>query len=117
VQQAIKSETRFAMRNAEDQHKFDHVVAVLFENRSFDNLLGRLYEPGEVSAFEGVIGKALSNPIPKWAEHGAERDFVPYRVAASMDVPNPDCRDDFAHVNSQLFGTTQTRRVRLVDWS
>jgi hypothetical protein len=25
----------------------DHVVVALFENRSFDNLLGRLYEPGE----------------------------------------------------------------------
>ena len=48
----------------------DHVVLVLFENRSFDNLLGRLYEPGEVPSFEGVIGKDLSNPIPDWAEHG-----------------------------------------------
>src|SRR6185369_5355312 len=27
----------------------DHVVVVLFENRSFDNLLGRLYEPDEVA--------------------------------------------------------------------
>src|SRR5215211_813888 len=26
----------------------DHVVVLMFENRSFDNLLGRLYEPGEV---------------------------------------------------------------------
>ena len=38
----------------------DHVVVVMFENRSFDNLLGRLYEPGEVESFEGVIGKELS---------------------------------------------------------
>ena len=35
----------------------DHVVVLMFENRSFDNLLGRLYEPGEVSSFEGVLGK------------------------------------------------------------
>jgi phospholipase C len=26
----------------------DHLVLVLFENRSFDNLLGHLYQPGEV---------------------------------------------------------------------
>ena len=26
----------------------DHVVVVMFENRSFDNLLGRLYQPDEV---------------------------------------------------------------------
>jgi phospholipase C len=103
------------MRSAEDHHKFDHVVTVLFEHRSFDNLLGRLYEPNEVSAFEGVIGKALSNPIPEWAEHGAEREFVPYGVAANMDVPNPDCEDDFAHVNRQLFGVTEPRRGHAAD--
>ena len=51
----------------------DHVVVVMFENRSFDNLLGRLYEPGEVESFEGVVGNHLVNPIPQWAEHGAER--------------------------------------------
>ncbi|MGA9162333.1 MAG: hypothetical protein WB297_15925 [Actinomycetota bacterium] len=32
--------------------KFDHVVSVMFENRSFDNLPGHLYEPGEVASFE-----------------------------------------------------------------
>ena len=49
----------------------DHVGVVMFENRSFDNLQGRLYEPGEVASFEGVIGKELSNPIPRWAGDGA----------------------------------------------
>jgi phospholipase C len=97
------------MRHADGQHKFDHVVTVLFENRSFDNLLGHLYEPGEVSAFEGAIGKALSNPIPSWAEHGAERELVPYGVAANVDLPNPGCRNDFIHVNRQLFGVADTR--------
>jgi hypothetical protein len=37
-------------------HALHHIVAVPFENRSFDNLLGRLYEPGAVPSFEGVIG-------------------------------------------------------------
>ena len=27
------------------ENALDHVVVVMFENRSFDNLLGRLYEP------------------------------------------------------------------------
>lgn len=50
-----------------DRHKaLDHVVVVMFENRLFDQLLGRLYQPGEVSSFEGVIGKDISNPIPAW---------------------------------------------------
>lgn len=92
------------MGSAEDVPRFDHVVSVMFENRSFDNLLGRLYEPGEVASFEGVTGKDLGNPIPRWAEHGADRQVVPYGVAAGMDTPNPDPGEEFTHVNTQLFG-------------
>ena len=81
----------------------DHLVLVLFENRSFDNLLGRLYQPGEVPSFEGVIGKELSNPIPDWAEHGTEDMVVPYDVAGGMDSPNPDPGEEYQHTNTQLF--------------
>jgi phospholipase C len=81
----------------------DHMVLVLFENRSFDNLLGRLYQPGEVPSFEGVIGKDLSNPIPDWAEHGAERKVVPYGIATSMDAPNPDAGEEHQHTNTQMY--------------
>jgi len=81
----------------------DHVVLVLFENRSFDNLLGRLYPPGAVPSFEGVIGKDLSNPIPEWAQHGAERKVVPYGIATGMDSPNPDPGEEYQHTNTQLY--------------
>jgi phospholipase C len=48
-----------------DRHKaIDHVVVVMFENRSFDQLLGRLYQPGEVSSFEGVIRQGPQQPDP-----------------------------------------------------
>jgi phospholipase C len=77
----------------------------MFENRSFDNLLGRLYEPGEVASFEGVIGKELSNPVPDWAEHRPQSGSVPYGVAANMNTPNPDSGEELPHVNTQLFGT------------
>ena len=92
------------MPKPDRRHALDHVVAVLFENRSFDNLLGRLYEPGEVPSFEGVIGKDLSNPIPEWAEDGASRGQVPYGVAPTMDTPNPDPGEEYQHINTQLFG-------------
>jgi len=82
----------------------DHVVVVMFENRSFDHLLGRLYEPGEVASFEGVIGRDLSNPIPDWAEHGAEHGSVAYGIAENMDTPNPDPGEEYQHVNTQLWG-------------
>jgi phospholipase C len=41
-----------------------HVVLAMFENRSFDNLLGHLYGPEDGKTFDGVIGKDPSNPIP-----------------------------------------------------
>jgi phospholipase C len=34
----------------------DHMVVVLFENRSLDNVLGHLYYRGR-KTFEGVIGR------------------------------------------------------------
>jgi phospholipase C len=83
----------------------DHVVVLMFENRSFDNLLGRLYEPGEVPSFEGVIGKDLANPIPDWAaDRGNGAGNVPYGVAADMNTPSPDPGEEYQHVNTQLFG-------------
>jgi phospholipase C len=87
----------------------DHVVVVLFENRSLDNVLGRLYGPGDGKAFEGVIGKELSNPIPGWAEHGAGRKVVPYGVTTDMDSPNPDSGEEWYHTNTQLFGSIDDR--------
>jgi phospholipase C len=82
----------------------DHVVVIMFENRSFDNLLGRLYEPGEVASFEGVTGREHSNPIPDWAADPSGRMAVPYGVAPGMNVPNPDPGEEYQHVCTQLFG-------------
>lgn len=87
--------------------KFDHLVVVMFENRSFDNMLGRLYEPGEVprgQSFDGVLGKDLSNPIPPDAPD-ADRKIVPVQISEVMDDPNPDPGEEFPHINTQMFGT------------
>ena len=61
------------MAGSSRDNALDQVVVVVFENRSLDNLPGRLYGPGEGKTLEGVIGKDLSNLIPEWAEHGADR--------------------------------------------
>jgi phospholipase C len=95
-------------------HALDHVVVVVFENRSLDNMLGRLYGPGDGKTFEGVIGKDLTNPIPEWAEHGADRKVVPYRVATDMDSPNPDTGEEYPHTNTQLFNIlSEANRFKL----
>ena len=89
----------------DNSHALDNIVVVLFENRSFDNVLGHLYGPQDGKDFEGVIGKDLSNPIPAWAEHGAEREVVPYTIATDMDSPNPDSGEEYFHTNTQLYNT------------
>jgi phospholipase C len=94
------------------RNALDHVVVIMFENRSFDNLLGRLYEPDEVASFEGVLGKDLSNPIPDWAEHGSERKSVPYGVPKDMNTPDPDPGEEYQHVNTQLFGIIDPKSNR-----
>jgi phospholipase C len=81
----------------------DHVVVVVFENRSLDNVLGRLYGPEDGKIFDGVTGKDLANPIPEWAEHGADRKMVPYAVATDMDSPNPDTGEEYPHTYTQLY--------------
>jgi phospholipase C len=53
-----------SMVAADRRAALDHVVVVMFENRSFDNLLGRLYQPGEVEAFEGVARQGAEQPDP-----------------------------------------------------
>ncbi len=86
---------------------FDHVVVLMLENRSFDNLLGYLYEAGRAprgQAFEGVDGKQLSNPIPPNAPD-ARRNIVPVHAGSVMDNPNPDPGEEYPHVSTQLFGT------------
>jgi phospholipase C len=90
---------------SDKSHALDHIVLVLFENRSLDNMLGHLYGPEDDKVFEGVIGKDLTNPIPEWAEHGSKRKVVPYAVATDMDSPNPDSGEEFFHTNTQLFGS------------
>ena len=91
------------MPTPDRSHALDHVVLVLFENRSLDNMLGHLYAPEDGKNFDGVIGKNLSNPIPEWAEHSAERETVPYTVAMDTDAPNPDSGEEYYHTNTQLF--------------
>ena len=104
------------MSGVDPKHCMDHVVVVMFENRSFDNLLGYLYEPGEVASFEGVSGRILSNPIPDYAPD-ANLGVVQVYPAKNMNTPNPDPGEEYQHVNTQLFRTVSPpdNRFKLPD--
>ncbi|MET0480277.1 MAG: hypothetical protein ABWZ69_02870 [Mycetocola sp.] len=52
---------------ARSEPGFDHLVVLMFENRSFDNLLGRLYEdvdPPHGQSFDGIAEGDYSNTAP-----------------------------------------------------
>jgi phospholipase C len=87
---------------------FDHVVVLMGENRSFDNLLGWLYTPDNLPAgqtFDGLAFGDYANTAPDGTRVAAHvysgaTDLV-------MGAPNPDPGEEFPHVNTQLFGTVE----------
>ncbi|GAB3128052.1 alkaline phosphatase family protein [Glaciibacter psychrotolerans] len=84
---------------------FDHVVVLMFENRSFDNVLGWLYTPETVPAgqtFNGLAMGEYSNTAPD----GTVIDAHVYTGSTDeiMRQPDPDPGEEYPHVNTQLFG-------------
>ena len=58
----------------------DHVVVVAVREPVAGQRAGPPLRARGWQGVRGVIGKELSNPIPRWAEHGAGRKVVPYGV-------------------------------------
>lgn len=103
---------RMGMENIE------HVVVVMFENRSFDNLLGWLYDnqtdppkfnipPQTPPTFDGLIaGKYFNQLTPA----SPDKVFATRPPSAwptcpnANQVPTPDPQEEFEHVTVQIFG-------------
>ncbi len=93
--------------------KFDHLVVLMLENRSFDNLLGYLYENDKPQqfigrgnpVFRGVAGQPdLWNPD---ASNPPQKVYVgkaPCATPADMCNPSPDPGEGYKHVNNQIYG-------------
>ncbi|MGE5560145.1 MAG: alkaline phosphatase family protein [Chloroflexota bacterium] len=91
----------------------DHIVVLMLENRSFDNMLGWLYDPGNAppfdrvprkQPFDGVSGKQLSNPIPPEAQTGWQK-WIAVRKATSPTTPSLMPGEGYAHTNLELWNT------------
>ena len=92
---------------------FDHLVVLMFENRSFDNLLGYLYASPASSTtsepvptgqtFEGLNTGTYSNAAPD----GTRVEAHPYEGPTDtvMMSPQPDPGEEYPFVNTQLFNT------------
>jgi len=85
----------------------EHIVVLMFENRSFDNILGGLYP------YHQQIGSYQFEGIPPGAEnsdkngirYGAWTEYPPYKNAsANPTMPDPDPGERFQNVNYQLYG-------------
>lgn len=82
---------------------FDHVVVVMFENRSFDNILGHLYSADEKTAdqFDGIAQGSYSNAGPDGVPVAAH--IYTGSTDKIMQQPQPDPGETYPHVNTQLF--------------
>lgn len=101
--------TRDTTSDAASFETFEHLVVVMFENRSFDSLLGYLYSPGTVprnQTLNGLAGTEHRNPVPPYINDG--NAYVSARISpgtdADMQNPNPDPGEEYQHVNTALFG-------------
>lgn len=80
----------------------DHLVVLMMENRSFDNIVGWLYDSGSVPGgqpFDGLAGKVLSNPVPGGGTASPGKETV-------LHYPNPAPGELFDDVYASLFNTT-----------
>ncbi len=95
---------------------FDHVVVLMLENRSFDNLLGYLYPEVPSNAplgktFAGLSNIDFSNPVPTGANQPPDGTgkVAAHKHDKNKDgnaiyfMPYPDPGEEYWHVNLQLF--------------
>jgi phospholipase C len=98
----------------------DHVVVLMMENRSLDNLLGWLYpDPGkgassfipssDSSPYDGLVPEKYFNRMdgadsPKVFASHPPKAWPPACPQASQ-VPTPDPHEEFEFVTQQLFGS------------
>ena len=83
--------------------KIEHVVVLMLENRSFDNLLGRLYPNLTQQQFNGLTGNEANpdpdgNPVSVWNDPPETSD-------ATMTIPDPDPGELWTDINTQIYGT------------
>lgn len=87
---------------------FDHVVVVMGENRSFDNLLGYLYSKENLPDGQSFDGLAFGEYYNESGD-GTRVDAHIYQGATDkiMTHPDPDPGEEFPHVNTQIFNTVE----------
>jgi len=95
----------------------DHIVVLMLENRSFDNLLGRLYtgDEAEEKGFDAMpldssneISGDPNSPYTVWTNDNSILD------ESTMTIPSPDPGELFSEMNQQIFGETFGKQPEFV---
>ena len=96
----------FAPFNPRTEPGFDHLVVVMGENRSFDNLLGWLYSPDDLpdgQQFDGLAFGDYQNTAPDGTSIAAH--VYEGTTDEIMRRPDPDPGEEYPHVNTQIFSS------------
>jgi len=94
-----------------------HIIAVMLENRSFDNICGWLYKPGVAPAqpsqflpasspqqFDG-LKSTFFNPVTRdYFTNPSSPTYPVFDKATATNIPVLDPLEDILNVNVQLFG-------------
>lgn len=93
-----------------------HIVVVMLENRSFDNVCGWLYQDAPQPPSQYLPASSAGKPYdglhdglfnPAGAGYfstGSGETYPVARRANATNMPDPDPEEDFPNVNYQLFG-------------
>jgi len=117
------SDKQYLKNNPKALKNIKHIVVLMLENRSFDNLLGWLYDdekPPRGQSFEG-LNPSIWNPLDNIdadgiafteqvyvTRNGESRHSKPWHKKAEprpvYNLPSPDPGEGFKDTNFQLFG-------------
>ncbi|MEI3844431.1 MULTISPECIES: alkaline phosphatase family protein [Microbacterium] len=84
---------------------FDHIVVVMGENRSFDNLLGYLYSKENLPEGQQFDGLAFGEYYNELDGQRIDAHVYEGPTDTIMTYPDPDPGEEFPHVNTQIFNT------------
>lgn len=117
------NDKQYLKSNLKALKNIKHIVVLMMENRSFDNLLGWLYndeKPPRGQSFEG-LNRSIWNPLDNIdangvafteqvyvTKNGENRHRKSWNKKAAIqpvyNLPNPDPGEGFKDTNYQLFG-------------
>jgi phospholipase C len=93
--------------------QIEHIVVLMLENRSFDSMLGWLYEdptkpPGKIIGPDGPFRGLHGQDLSKWTNTALSNptlSAMPIRGAQGMTVPTVDPGEELDHVTQQFWDT------------